>query len=158
MIFFTPFATKHCTTANPIGPPPRTRTVSDNKSGAADIACHATDSGSTSAPISRETFAGSARTVEAGIVRESLRPPPPPISVSNLQNFNHMELISIPLSPMNPLLWQTFSAPLRHAAHSEQNIDGCTTTFSPTLNPVTPEPRAVIVPLNSWPKVTGMVS
>ena len=45
----TPRARRHWTTARPMGPPPKTRTTEDVVKGEAEIACHATDSGSTNA-------------------------------------------------------------------------------------------------------------
>ena len=91
IIVLTPFAFRHRIAAKPIGPPPNTTvTLSELISGAAVMACHETDKGSTRAPISSVKFSGNGKTCVARTQTASLRPPPPP------------------LNPTKPPVWHAF--------------------------------------------------
>merc|ERR1711881_406127 len=65
MISSTPFAFRASTTARPIGPPPSTRTESSLETSPTLTACHETESGSTSAPISSGTLSGNLKTKDS---------------------------------------------------------------------------------------------
>lgn len=84
IISLTFLALRHRIIARPMGPPPRIVTFElELISGAAEIACQDTESGSTSAPISRGTFLGSGKTCVALQQTASDSPPPPPLKPTN---------------------------------------------------------------------------
>ncbi|KAL2282569.1 hypothetical protein FJTKL_10638 [Diaporthe vaccinii] len=140
MIFWHPLLTSAWITASPMGPPPRTSAVSPSLKGEILTACQPTARGSTRAPTSRETLAGSGLTAAAGALVSSDMPPPQP------------------LRPRNPLPSQQLTRPLLHELHESSQRVGWMQTLSPFLTWVTPSPTSSTTPENSWPRVRGSVS
>jgi hypothetical protein len=94
-------------------------------------------------PTSNGTFGGSLCTKDSSMQTKSLSPPPPPDS------------------PTNPALSQQLRKFCSQEGHWEQQMVGCTATWSPTFSPAllcTFNPISATVPENSWPKPTGIDS
>ena len=80
------------------------------------------------------------------------------VSISSSM-FLHLLRLDLPLNPTNPLLSQQFTRPSSHDPQVPSYMMGCTHTRSPTAKlSETSSPTSAIVPLNSCPNVSGIVS
>lgn len=136
----------------PTGPPPRTTAVSPGLNLAQLTACHATDKGSTNAARSKDKWSGTFNMWSSPYTTYWPKAPwsvPKPTKLKCLQQFGLLALHAAQKDK---------SLPCKSALYlslSEQWDVASTTTRSPGLTLVTPEPTESTTPENSCPGHSG---